>query len=185
MSVDGPLVRLAALALPAHARDAILGDLREEAARDASARGGPGLVRTILAIACRYHADCYRDVDDRVRIAVLLAFAMAVVVAVPPAARTLLAGAAVFEGSPLASWVQSWQAPHVTAGLAAGLVVGRAPWLAAQLAPARSHVAAVLVVVALAMHGFAGGLAATVAFLAAQALAARHRRDADDDAKPA
>jgi hypothetical protein len=179
------LQRLAGRALPERDREVILADLREESiATNADQRW---VSRQALRIAARFHAECYRDPDDRLRILALATAGMALLWAVPLVTGASVTGPASALYDPVSQMVlRMWSAVHLTSGLAAGLLVGRLPLLPPHAQPARWHAGLLLAFTAVLVHGAAAGSAAALALLGALWLGIQGRRAADDDhARPA
>jgi hypothetical protein len=161
-------LRLVARALPARDRDAVVGDVVEQAA----SRGLSPVwaIRELGAVVAHYQVECYALPADRLRAGVLASAALAVLWSVPIATATLFAGPDVFTDPLSSTIVEFWRAAHVSSALAAGLVAGGAPLLAPHAQAVRWHVALVLAGASLAQDA---SWLAVVALLAAVWVASR------------
>jgi hypothetical protein len=159
--------RIAALALPREAREFVVADLYEESA-GAGRRSGRWRAIQMLRIGGRYHTECYRDLDDRLRIASLATIVLGVLWMVTAATNTTFANGETYFSDPIArAMIRFWSASHITSALAAGLAAGRIRLVAEHAAESRWHVAMGGAVVCIAWHGGAAGVVAAVCLLAA------------------
>jgi hypothetical protein len=173
------LERVAALALPREAREFVVADLYEESAGVAQ-RGGRWRAIQLLRIGCRYHAECYRDLDDRLRIASLATIVLGVLWMVTGATDSTFANGETYFSDPIArAMIRFWGASHITSALAAGLVAGRLRLIAEHAAESRWHIAMGGAVLCVAWHGGAAGVVAALCLLAATWLGDRTRRDSE------
>lgn len=170
------LERLAARTLPPDEREWILADLREESG-DGSRRGPLWRAVQSLRIAGRFHGECYHDIDDRLRIVLLLLVALGLLWGIPLATGDYFPGANPYFTDPLGqALVRFWGASHVTSAIAAGLMVGRLTMIPEHAARARWHVALAGVVACLLLHGPRTGMSAAVMLLLGTWLGDRGRR---------
>jgi hypothetical protein len=143
MSAAHWLESLAARLLPAHLRHSVLADLHEERPPHAS----PGwVVGQATLVALHFQAEPWRERGIAGRALLLLAAAGGLLWIVPMAARALLAQAGVFTDPASRFVLELWRADAVVAGIAAGLVLGRASLLPLHAAPARAQAALLLAV---------------------------------------
>ena len=164
-----PLERLALRLVPAHDRDALLGDLHEDGVRTASHRA-----RAILGVGLAYQHEPYRDDRARLGILALLALGLLLLAVVPLAARGF--GAVALDGRVWRAAAAFWAHGGPIAAAAVGLVVGRAPLMPTHAAAARWHVAAALAVAAgLVATSWTTGCASAALLLGATWLAASAR----------
>jgi hypothetical protein len=177
------LERLAALALPSRDRGVLMADLLEES-RGPRPRGSLWRAVQALRIAGRYHAECYHDPDDRLKVASLLAIAVALLWLVPVATGDFGGAATVFTDPFGRTIVRFWGASHVTSALAAGLVAGRVPLVPEHAALARWHVAFVAAAACVVLHGLPSGALAAALLLAATWLGDRGRGSQPDTSPP-
>jgi len=169
--------RVAMLALPARDREFIAADLRE----GISASGAPfrsgRMLRQALGIAARFHGECYRHSDDRLRIATLLAGGMALLWVVPLATSQGSGGATeVFVDPASRLIVKVWTAAHLTSAAAAGLLVGRVTLLPEHAQLSRWHIGVALGMASMAAHGASRGVVAALLLLGAVWLGSQGRR---------
>ena len=142
MSAPPGIVERIALALvPVRDREALLGDLAEEAGTVRGRAAG------ILSVGLWYQAEPWRDDRARAGILVLFAAGLALLRLLPLAAGAmdfLAVDGAVWRGA-----ARFWSHDLEIAATAAGLLVGRAPLVPDGVASARWHLAALLALAAL------------------------------------
>lgn len=152
--VGGLVEGLVARLIPEPQRESVLGDLLEEGLRPGSAAHAGALLGVVLHV----HAEAWRDEGARLGalLTLVLAFSLWwVAAAADPATGDVVA----LYRDPLSRAALSfWSAPHLPAALAAGLVIGTAPWIGPVGGPARGHVVLVLAVVACSAAPEDGGL---------------------------
>jgi hypothetical protein len=171
------VVRLAARALPASDRELIVADLREESAALRPSRRAGWITRQALGIAARFQAECYRNPDDRLRIAALAVAGLALLWIVPLAtSQNAGSGIEALYDPVSRAILELWRAAHLTSAAAAGLVVGRLTMLPAHTQPARWHVGVLLAISCIASHGPRAGSAAAALLLATLWLGSQGRR---------
>lgn len=164
MKPSRALLLLALRGVPQHLRDSVHGDLLEQQAG----------TREALALALHFQAEPYRDGASRRGALLLWCAAASVLWAVPLAAHSLLAQAAVFDGALGRAVLWLWSVPNVLAALTCGLWVGRASGLPRHADAVRLHLVLVVTpVAALAAPGalqaaLAAGLLPAAAWLAHQ-----------------
>ncbi|NUQ12278.1 MAG: hypothetical protein HUU26_08130 [Gemmatimonadaceae bacterium] len=170
--------RIAGFALPRGCREEILGDLLE------SGRGAGWLVRESVRIGVRYHGECYRDADDRLRIALLFALAAALVWIIPEATARTFGGTSLFTDPVTLAIVAMWRAAHLTSAAAAGLLLGRSALVASHASPSRAHVALGLIGLLFLLHPVRTALAASAALMLAAWIGTLARRSAEGGVSP-
>lgn len=164
--LEGLLVRL----LPPRDREAVAGDLAED---------GPSGFRRLLAVAGivgHVHAEPWRDPGARLGAASLLAGGLALLWAIPTAARMGGPDPAVYSGLLLEMATAFWRADHLLAAMAAGLVVGHAPGPESWARMARGHAALALALPAWTLAPTPAAGTATVALLWGSAWFGDHAR---------
>lgn len=177
-----PIERLAARTLPPDEREWILADLREESGN--GPRRGP-LWRSVqsLRIAGRFHGECYHDLDDRLRIVLLLVLALALLWGIPAATGGYFPGGQQYFTDPLGRSIMAfWGASHVTSAIAAGLLIGRLTMVPEHAALARWHVAMAGVIACVLLHGFVAGCLGAILIVASTWLGDLGRRSTPDAA---
>lgn len=180
-----PIERLAARTLPPDEREWILADLREESGN--GSRRGP-LWRSVqsLRIAGRFHGECYHDLDDRLRIVLLLVLALALLWGIPAATGGYFPGERQFFTDPFGRAILAfWAASHVTSAIAAGLLIGRLTMVPEHAALARWHVAVAGVFACLMLHGLRTGFVAALLLVSSTWLGHLGRVSAPNDSRPA
>ena len=166
------LKRLGAGLLPPHERESVLGDLAEEDVR----AGSWSWIRALLGVALCYQLEGWRDDKGRVGAAISLTLGLALWSAF------LAAGDWPAELEPLyrdplsRSAIRFWDASHLPAALAVGLLVGHAPWVPKIAMATRWHVTTVLAVLA-GVTAPAGDGVLTAALLVATAWLGGQRAD--------
>jgi hypothetical protein len=118
------LVAAMARLLPVRDRDAVLGDLEEEGRRP----GSPAHMGVLAAVVVRFHVDPWRDASARWGALLTAALGWALLLAVPAAAWPEPDTVLGLYDDPLSRGaIHVWSAAHLSAALAAGLVVGHSP----------------------------------------------------------
>lgn len=168
--VGGLVARL----LPETQRESVLGDLLEEGLRPAS----PAHLGALLGVILHVQAEAWRDEAARLGslLTLVLAFSLwwTVAAADPPAGEVV----ALYRDPLSRAALSLWSASHLPAALAAGLVVGTAPWVGPVGGPARGHVALVLAVVACGAAPAGGGVLPFLLVLGGAWLGDAARKDA-------
>jgi hypothetical protein len=114
--------------LPKRYREAVLGDLEEEGRPS----GTPGHLGAVIGIVVRFHAEPWRD--DGARWGALVTVVLAAgLLRIVPAARWPDPGTvlALYDDPLARGAIHVWSAPHLTAAVAAGLLIGHSPWIPA------------------------------------------------------
>ena len=167
------IARLVALGLPARVREEVTGDLAEEALLPGTA----GHLRGLAGVVLHVQIEPYRDGGARLWFVAALAGALALWTAVTAAGFGVLPELAPLWDPVSRLVLRFWSASHVTAALAAGLVLGHLPG-PTSVGPARAH-AIVLMAGLAGWHGglgWAGGLA-VAAVLSAGWIGSRARAE--------
>jgi len=172
------LLNVAGQLLPGPERAAILADLGEESLGLSPDRRGRWVAGQALRIAGRYHLECYRDVDDRWRIVMLLGVACGLLWSVPAATTQAFEVADAVVSGATRALIDIWRASHLTAAVAVGLTVGRVTLVPSHGEVSRWHITLAALIVAIVLHGWARGAVAAVFLLAAALLGDRSRRAA-------
>ncbi len=155
----GDLVtRLTTRLLPAHEREAVLGDLREEGVRAGS--GASALA--VLGIVLHYQLEGWRDERARFGAVISLALGFGLWWSVTTAGAGWGELGSVYQDPLSRLAIRFWSASHLPAAIGAGLLVGHAPWVPDFARPTRWHVAGLLVAVAGVTAPAGGGLAASL-----------------------
>lgn len=172
--VTETLGRLVALGLPSSAREEVTGDLLEEGLRPETF----GHLRALTGVVLHVQAEPYRNPESRFWLIGALGGAFLVWFAVITARFEVLPELLPLWDPVSRSVLRFWSASHVTAGLAAGLVLGRLPG-GPSVGPARAHAVFLLAAVA----GYQGGVgwsgaAAVASVVGAAWIGSRARREA-------
>ena len=156
--------------VPARDREALLGDLHEDAVHATRAR-----LSEIARVGLSYQREPYRDDRARLGILVLLVVGLALLRLVPLASTGM--EFMQLEGAVWRAAAVFWSQDTLIAAIMTGLIVGRAPVMPAYATSARSHVAVMLAVTTLlsAPEAF-GGAVASAMLLGATAMADAVRR---------
>lgn len=123
--VDALVDRAIAALLPRADRETILGDLLEEGDRPGSRRG----LAAVSGIVLHVHSEPYREEAVRVRMLISVVLGLALVLAVGAAGWGAEATLDLYSDPISRLAIKLWGAPHLTSAVAAGLLVGHAPWI--------------------------------------------------------
>ena len=162
--------------IPSQEREIVLGDLLEEGVPAGSWR----YVRLAMGIGLWWQAHPFGSPSGRRGVLLSLAAGLGLLLGVTWATSASAPPLDLFRDPVSRGALMFWATPHLTAAIAAGLVVGHAPWTPS-MGRAQLHVGLVLVLIAagLAPTGRAGVLSGLVLALAMM-VGARGRTPARD-----